>query len=450
MASRAYDLVVIGTGTAAGVASSRCRAAGWRVALVDHLPFGGTCALRGCDPKKVLVAAAEAVDLARRMRGKGVVFEEGAIDWPDLVAYKRTFTDPVPASMEEHLAKQGIDAYHGRARFTGARSVAVNDETLQARFILVAAGAVPAPLRIEGEELLATSAEFLDLEALPRRIAFIGGGYIAAEFSHVAARAGAEATVLQRHSRLLPAFDSDLVGWLTRRSEALGIRIHLDTAVTRIEKRGDGLVVHAHRGEAPLAIAADLAVHAAGRVPALDALDLGRAGVEVAKGRIVLNDHLQSVSNPAVYAAGDSASKGPALTPVAAHDGEVVATNLLEGNRAKPDYAAVPSVVFTIPPLASVGLTHRQAQEKGLKFRVSSASVPDWYTARRVAEPLYGYKVLVEEGSERILGASLVGPHADEAINLFALAIRNRLPASALRDVLFAYPTAVSDVPSML
>src|SRR5262249_24735083 len=149
--------------------------------------------------------------------------------------------------------------------------------------------------------------------------------------------------------------------------------------------------------------------------------------------RLKLNEFHQSVSNPKVYAAGDAAQRGPALTPVSSHDGKVVAGNLLEGNRHTPDYRGVPSVAFTIPPIAGVGLREAEARASGLRVRVKSANVPDWYTARRLNEPVYGYKTLVEEGTERLLGAHLVGPHAEEVINLFGLAIRHGLTTMDLK-----------------
>src|SRR5215831_4574180 len=201
----AYDLIVIGTGTAAQVAASRIRKAGRSVAVIDHRPFGGTCALRGCDPKKMLVSGAEAVDLARRMRSHGVTGDLH-IDWKDLIAFKRTFTDPVPRRREENFAKQGIDAYHGLARFISPDCVAVNDDVLQGRRVLIASGARPAPLGFPGSGYLTTSDAFMDLEQLPGRIVMVGGGYIAAEFSHIAARAGAKVTILQRPARMLTTF----------------------------------------------------------------------------------------------------------------------------------------------------------------------------------------------------------------------------------------------------
>jgi glutathione reductase (NADPH) len=444
-----YDLVAIGTGTAATVAASRCRTAGWRVAVIDHLPFGGTCALRGCDPKKVLVGAAEVIDHARRMQGKGLAGAP-SIAWHDLMQFKRTFTEPVPSMMERSFAKKGIDTYHGHARFRDGRTVAVGNDELESRFIFVAAGAVPVRLGMPGEEHLISSTEFLELDELPKRIVLVGGGYIAAEFSHIAARAGAKVTIVQRAERMLMPFDADLVGWLMEGSRNIGIDIHLGTQVERIEKRSSGFTVHATALGASRAFEADLVVHAAGRVPDIEGLDLAAAGVDVADGRPTLNKFLQSVSNASVYAAGDAASSGPPLTPVAAHDGHVAAENMLKGNRQQPNYRGVPSVAFSIPPIAAVGLGEDQAREQGHKFRVQKRKASDWYTARRLAEPTYGFKVLVEEGTDRVLGAHLVGPHADEVINVFALAIRNQLTTAALKDAIFAYPTGASDIGYML
>jgi glutathione reductase (NADPH) len=446
---KTYDLVVIGSGTAAQVASARVRRAGRTIAVVDHRPFGGTCALRGCDPKKMLISGAEAIDAARRMRGNGVTGEL-RISWPELVAFKRTFTDPVPQKHEAHYAARGIDVLHGLARFTGSDAVSAVGRELKARHILIATGARPVPLRIPGAEHIIASDRFLELESLPRRIVLIGGGYIAAEFSHIAAHAGAQVTVFQRGDHMLPHFDRELVSWLMAKFTELGIDVRTRATVARVEQAANGFLVHANGALGKQAVAADLVVHAAGREPDLEELDLTAGQVAVSKGRLELNEYLQSVSNPLVYAAGDAASVGPPLTPVSGHDGKVVAGNILEGNRHKPDYRGVASVAFTVPPIATVGLNESQARAQGLKFKVKSENTPNWYTARRLAERVYGYKTLVEEGTGRILGAHIVGPHADEVITLFGLAIRHNLTARDLQTTMFAYPTGASDIGYMV
>jgi glutathione reductase (NADPH) len=444
-----YDLVVIGTGIAAQVASFRVRAARWSVAVIDFRPFGGTCALRGCDPKKMLVSGAETFDIVRRMRGHGVDGDV-RINWPDLIAFKRTFTDMVPQKIEKRYADQGIDTYHGHARFISRDTIEVDGQTLASRYFLIATGARPAPLGFAGEEHLITNEEFLEMQTLPKSIVMVGGGYIAAEFSHIAARAGAQVTVLQRADRMLPKFDPDLVGWLMEEFSELDIDVRTGAPVEAVDKKESGFVVKARSEDGPLTAETDLVVHAAGRIPDIDSLDLDAAGIEREGKHLKLNEFLQSVSNPAIYAAGDAANVGPPLTPVSSHDAKVVAANLLEGNKHRPDYRGVPSIAFTVPPIARVGVIEEKAREQGLKFRVKSEKASDWYTARRVAERVYGYKTLVEEGTGRIIGAHLVGPNVDEVINIFGLAIRHELSAEDLKTTIFGYPTGASDVAYML
>ena len=447
METRCYDLVVIGSGASANAAAFAARDAGCSVALIDSRPFGGTCQLRGCDPKKVLLAAAEAVAFHKRALGCGLA-GNATINWADLMRFKRSFTESVPARRATAYADKGIDAVHGQASFTAPDAVRVNDLILKARNILIAAGARPVTLPIPGAEHLVTSDSFLEMPALPERIVMVGGGYIAAEFSHLAACAGAQVTILQRGPRMLTAFDPDLVAMLMPAFRRLYIDVRTHTEVEAIERTAGGFAIHA---SGQPRIEADLVVHAAGRAPDFDALDLNAAGVaRDAKGHLRLNAFLQSESNPLIYAAGDAAGQGPPLTPIAGRDGTVAATNILRGNTTHPDYRAVPSVAFTIPPLAGVGLSEQQAHDSTARVRVNTANAGDWYTPRRVHETVYGYKVLVDADSDRILGAHLVGPHADEVINVFAVAIRHGLTATQLGDTVFAYPTGASDVSYML
>lgn len=450
MTNTSYDLIVIGTGTAATVTAMGCRKAGWTVAIIDHLPFGGTCALRGCDPKKMLIAAIEVVDGFERMGGIDTVKGELHIDWAALQRHKRSFTDPVPDKREQGYAKQGIDAYHGKARFTGRDSVIVDGKTLNARHFVIATGAEPVKLPIQGAGHLALSDDFLDLEALPQRIVLVGGGYIGFEFAHIAARAGASVTILNRGTHALTGFDPDLVTLLVERTRALGVDVRLGHEVKAVRKRGDGFEVEVEGPDGRLVIETDLAIHSGGRAPALEALDLDAAGIAHHKGRLTLDKTFRSTSNPAVYAAGDAAGGPLPLTPVAALEAHAVIANLLEDKGATVDYTGIPSAVFTLPPLARVGLLETEAKAQGLKFRVKHESVPGWFTARRINEPCYGYKVLVEEGSERILGAHLIGPEAGEVINLFGFAMRSGLTTAAIKHATFAYPSAASDIESML
>lgn len=445
--NKSFDLVVIGTGTAASTIASRCRGANWTVAVVDSRPFGGTCALRGCDPKKVLVGAAEAIEWSHRLDGKGIQAEKAHIEWSQLVAFKRSMIADVPKTREEGFAKRGIDTFHGRAKFIRPGAVSVGADLLEARHFVVASGAKPVDLRMPGREHVVTSEQFLDLDELPRRIVFVGGGYISFELAHVAARAGADVTIVHRGVCPLNAFDPDLVDLLATRTRGLGIKLRLQTEVTQIERSGGGFRVQVSTGSQSAAVEADMVVHGAGRVAEIDDLELEAAGVDWTSRGVTVNQYLQSVSNPAVYAAGDAAATdGPALTPVAAYHGRIVAANLLEGNRQKSDHSIVPSVVFTVPPLAAVGLQEQVARKRGLKFKAHHENTASWYSSRRIGEEASGFKVLVEEGSGQVLGAHLLGPYAEEIINLFSMAMRARIPARAIKEMLFAYPTSGSDI----
>jgi glutathione reductase (NADPH) len=446
------DLVVVGSGEAAQGVVYRMRAAGRSVAAVDSRPFGGTCSLRGCDPKKVLVGVGELVDWGRRMQGSGISAPAATLAWSDMIAFKRSIIEHVSADVENGFRGAGMTALHGRARFVGPTTLAVGDETITGGHVVIAGGARHAPLGIPGEDYLTTSTAFLELNQLPRRVAFVGGGYIAFEFAHIAARAGAEVTILHRGERPLEAFDADLVGQLVEITRGLGVAVHLGTEVTAIAKSEGGLVVHARSGEQARRLEADIVVHAAGRVPEVDDLALDAAGIERAEdGGIAVNEYLQSVSNPAVYAAGDAVTDGGfRLTPVAAMQAAVVVTNLRHGNSRTPNYQGVPTVVFTTPPLARVGLTEAAASAQGLKYTTRHEDTTDWYSSRRVKLAHTGFKTLTEAGTGRLLGAHLLGSHAEEIINIFGLAIRHRLRASDLSHMVYAYPTSASDIGYML
>jgi glutathione reductase (NADPH) len=385
------------------------------------------------------------------MKGKGVRADQLRIDWQELMRFKRSFTEPVPKRREEGLAKAGIAAFHGHARFVGPNAVEVGDHVLEGRYVVIATGQKPADLEIPGTEHLTTSDQFLELDELPKRILFIGGGYIAFEFAHVAVRAGVQVTIVHRGPRPLPLFDPDLVDQVVENTRELGVDVQLGTEVLGVEKSSGRLIVRASASGLQRSLETDMVIHAAGRVPEIDDLNLDAAAVKWSKRGVAVNEFLQSVSNPAVYAAGDAAaSGGPPLTPVAGYESVIVAANLLKGNHQKPTYLGIPTVVFTIPPLAAVGLSESEARKRGLKFRVKKEMTGGWYASRRVGEAHSGFKVLVEEGTDHILGAHLLGAQAEEVINLFAVAMRSGMRANDLKHMLFAYPTHGSNVPYML
>ena len=449
--STEHDLIVIGAGMAGVTAATKCASQGWDVAIVDALPYGGTCALRGCDPKKILRRGAEIVDAARLMRGKGIDGAGLAISWADLMRHKRGFTDPVPNSMEAGLVRAGVATLHGEARFTGTDRVQIDGDVHRARHVLVATGAVPRPLDFPGHELLIDSTQFLDLEVLPVRILFVGGGFVSFELAHIAARASSSAVIVDRGPRPLKTFDPDLVQLLVARGTAAGVEVRTSAAVAAVERDGPAfhvLIDHAGRTET---IEADLVVHGAGRAPDLARLDLEAADVaSTARGMSVAR-HLQSTTNPVVYAAGDSAdTAGMPLTPVAVAEGKVAASNMLKAGTAVPNYTGVPTAVFTIPELARVGLLEQEAREQGLKVDVRYSDTSGWYSSYRVGETTAAVKILIDRSSDRIVGAHLLGPGYAELVNTLGLAMRLGLTARQLKSATAAYPTVGSDLGSML
>lgn len=385
------------------------------------------------------------------MVGHGVSGET-SLSWSALMAFKRTFTEPVPQRLEAAFKKLGIVTYHGLGRFQSPDQFVADGKELTATIFVIASGARPAPLGIPGEEHVKTSTDFLDLAALPPRIGLIGAGYIAFEFAHIAARAGAKVVMLGR-GRPLKQFDSDLVARLVEHTRSLNVDVRLGSPVESVGQAGTDFRVNFRGSTGPEYVSVDTVIHAAGRNPKTSELDLSRANVETdARGAVRVNAYLQSITNPNIYAAGDAAMSPGALplTPVAAHQGIIVASNILHGNKKSPDYRGIPTVVFTTPPLASVGLTEEEARLKGLKVRVKSEDTREWFSNRRVLETAAMYKTVIEEESGQVLGAHLLGPQADEVINIFGVAIRHGVSSRDLAHMIFAYPTSGSDVPYML
>jgi glutathione reductase (NADPH) len=449
--SEDYDLFVIGAGMAGTTAANKCAAQGWRVGIVDSLPYGGTCALRGCDPKKILRRGAEVIDAAHRMDGKGIAEHGVAIDWAALMRHKRGFTDGVPQSMEDELTGNGVTTFHGTARFTGPNQLDIDGTAHRADRFLIATGARPRPLNFPGHEYLIDSTDFLDLDAVPRRIVFIGGGFISFEFAHIAARAGSECVIIGHGDRPLHEFDPDLVELLVARTEQIGVRVHRASTITGVARTPFGLRVMVERGGIGFALDADLVVHGAGRVPNLDGLDLDAANVARGPLGVTVAAHLQSSSNPAVYAAGDAAdTRGRPLTPVAVFEGKIAASNMLKGATTVPDYTGVPTTVFTIPELNRVGMLEEEARRSGRDVAVRFNDTSGWYSNYRVGETTAATKVIIDKATDQILGAHLLGPGYAELINTFGLAIKLGLTSRQLKSATAAYPSIGSDLGSML
>ncbi len=447
------DLLVIGAGPAGGRVATKCAQAGWNVAIAEAREFGGTCALRGCNPKKVLVHAAEVVDAARRSDGKLCDAGDIKIKWNELIQFKNSFVKGIPENSRQKFEDKGIKTYLGSPRFISESQLMIGDETIEPTHVLIATGAKPRPLDIPGEEYVTTSDAFMNLDELPKRIVFIGGGYISFEFAHVAVRAGSDVSILERADRPLKGFEESIVDQLVSKSENLGMQLRFNSKVFSVQKNeGDTYVVSFEQDGESVSIEADLVVHGAGRVPNLDGLDLEKGNVAFDKERgIRVTKTLRSKTNSIVMAAGDCADTGVAsLTPTANAEGYTAVQNLLSEDDSEVSYGPVPAVAFTIPAIASVGLTESQANEQNKLFRVNEADASGWGSVKKVCESTAYYKVLVDEESDQIIGAHLIGPTAAETINLFAMAIKTRLTSTDLQSLTLAFPTSGYNIREMV
>ncbi|HZL07387.1 MAG TPA: NAD(P)/FAD-dependent oxidoreductase [Coriobacteriia bacterium] len=441
-----FDVIVVGTGVAGQTAVGELSMAGKKVAVVDKRAFGGTCALRGCEPKKVLFAAAEVVERAAAQAGDGPAGEL-RLDWPSLIAFKRTFTDPMPLMIEKMFVDGGATVIHGNARFISKDAIEVDGTKYSAEHFVLATGALPLPLGIPGAELVLDNEQFMASDTLGGRVVFIGGGYISFEFAHMAASAGAKVTVLHRSAQVLKEFDSDLAEMLVRGYRDAGIDVRTNAPVAGVRRTDHDLEVVLADGTV---VQCDMVVHGAGRMPDLAGLNLETAGVAYGRHGIEVDSSMRSTTNPQVFAAGDCAALGAPLTPVGIAQARVARANILEPGSAAFSPKAVPSVVFSNPPMASVGMSEAEAASQGLDIEVKLSDTSAWASSRRTGTHVSGAKTIVEHGTGRILGAHLLGHGADEVINVFAAAMMAGLTASDLKAGICAYPTGSSEIEHLL
>lgn len=451
MITEQFDVVILGGGNAGIGVTGPARAAGLSVAMIEARDLGGTCPNRGCTPKKILVAAGHALDEIARAATHKISVGRPKLDWSALIDREQAMVAPIPSQLHASMQRRGVEIVRGEARFVAPDTVCVGDRSLVAKYIVIATGSKPRPLAFPGADNLVTSDHVLIDRMLPRSAVFIGGGVISLELGHVYARAGVEVTVLEALPQLLPAIEPAAVERLRAESERIGVRILTGVDVRRIERRDDGQlhVVFRHQGHEH-GIVTDRGVNGAGRIANVDHLDLAAGNVTHVDGRITLDPWLRSVSNPRVYVCGDAVPGAPQLSPVATYEGDLVGRNIVEGACHTPNYDALATSVYTVPALASVGLTEQAAREEGHEIRVRDTDMLGWLSSRTYAETAAWARVITDEASGLILGAHLVGHAGEELVNLFALAIEHRIPAASLKRRIYAYPTFSSDIKNLL
>ena len=450
MRSENFDVVILGGGNAGIGVTGPVRRAGMSVAMVEQDLLGGTCPNRGCTPKKVLVAAGHALHEIERASVHKIAVGRARLDWAALIDREKDLIKHIPANLARAMAHRKVEVIKGHAAFASPDTIRVRDRELKAKHIVIATGSKPRPLPIPGAEHMITSDEMLSEREMPASVTFVGGGVISLEFGHVYARAGASVTILEALPQLLPAMDVDAVAHLGAESERIGINVKTGVSVKRVDNaNGRFRVVFTHEG-AEQAIEADRVVNGAGRVANVDALDLASGNVEQTNGRVAIDRYLRSTSNPQVHVCGDAVPISPQLSPIATYEGDIVGRNIVEGPKHSPDYGSMATSIYTVPALAAVGLTEAAARQKGLAIDVHSNDMLEWFSARTYAETEAWSKIIVEQATDRILGAHFVGHSGQELVNIFGLAMRFGITASQIKDNVYAYPTFSSDIRYML
>ena len=450
MNTERFDVVILGGGNAGIGVTGPVRRAGMSVAMIESHDLGGTCPNRGCTPKKVLVAAGHALHEIERAAIHHISVGKPKLDWSALIDREKDLIKDIPANLARSMARRDVEVIKGHAAFAGPNAIRVGDHRLEAKHIVIATGSMPRRLPIPGAEHMITSDEMLSERELPGSVIFVGGGVISLEFGHVYARAGADVTILEALPQLLPAMDVDAVARIQTESERIGIRVKTGVSVKRIEPANNRLrVVFTRQGTEHVA-EADRVINGAGRVANVDTLDLAAGRVEHGNGRVAVDCYLRSTSNPAVYVCGDALPISPQLSPIATYEGDIVGRNIVEGPKYSPDYASMATSVYTVPALAAVGLTEAAANQRGLAIKVHSNDMHDWFSARTYAETVAWSKIIVDQTTDRILGAHFVGHAGEELVNIFGLAMRFDITATQVKDYVYAYPTFSSDIKHML
>lgn len=443
-----FDIVIIGGGNAGFGVSAVAQDAGKSIAFIEELDFGGTCPNRGCTPKKVFVAAAHSLHEIEHAPIHGIEVGEAKLDWGKMVARKNDMIGFIPNAMKGVAEKRGT-VFQGSAKFVGPNTIDVDGTLIEGKDIVIATGSTPRPLSFPGAEHLITSNEVLSETEQPGSVVFIGGGVISMEFGHVYARAGTEVTILEVMPQILPRLDADAVAAIVGETERIGVGIQTGIQIVSVAPSGEQFEVTYRKGDQEFVVTADRVINGAGRVANVAGLDLEAGEVAHTAGRIEVDEYLRSTSNPSVWVAGDALAHTAQLSPIATYEGRTVGHNIINGPTKTIDHTNTPSAVYTVPALATIGLTEAEAVEQGLDVAVTTNDMTGWFSGKSYAETVAWSKVIIDKASDQIVGAHMVGHHGEDIIHLFALAMRHGISASDLKDSPMAFPTFASDLKNL-
>ena len=440
-----FDFLTIGAGSGGVASSRRAGSYGARVAICEELRVGGTCVLRGCVPKKLLVYGAQFADAFADAEGFGWTVPPAEFDWPKLIAAKDKEIGRLSQIYINMLNNSGVEIINGHAALADPHTVEVAGRSYTAENILIATGSWPEVPDIPGIEQVISSNEALDLEALPRRIVIVGGGYIAVEFAGIFSGFGSEVIELIRRPELLYGFDDDIRTALGEEMRGRGVDIRGRTQVARIDKVAGGYIVTTTAGGK---IETDLLMYATGRAPNTKGMGLGEIGVGINEAGAVIVDEWQRSSVPNIYAIGDVTDRIN-LTPVAIAEGRAIAETLFNDNPTKMDHANVPSAVFSQPPIGAVGLTEERARAEYGEVDVYMARFKPMKNTLSGREERTLMKLVVDAQSDRVLGCHMLGPDAPEIVQGLAIAIKSGATKKMFDQTVGIHPSAAEEFVTM-
>jgi len=440
-----FDLFVIGGGSG-GVRAARWSAGlGARVGICEQDRYGGTCVIRGCIPKKLMVYASEFSHDIEGMGPYGWSIEKQSFDWVTLKKSVDNEVERLSQIYQKLLKDKNVTVFHDSGKIIDPHTVQVGDKVLTAKRILIAAGSKASTLDIPGKEHILTSKDVFNLEKCPSKILIIGGGYIAVEFAGIFNGLGSHTTLILRREHVLRGFDQSCREFLQEEMIKKGISFKTETNLSKIEKKNNSYFATTHQGEI---IEADAIIHAVGRVPYTDHLGLKEIGVQVnEKGGIIVNDYFQS-SVESIYAVGDCIDK-VYLTPVATTQGTYLSENLFNKKDLKMDYSNIPSAIFSQPPLSTVGLSEQMAKEKGFSVDIYESRFRALKHTLTGLEEKTLMKLIVDSKTQKVIGAHIVGKDSAEIMQGIAIAIKCGATKKDFDQTIGIHPSSAEEFVTM-
>jgi glutathione reductase (NADPH) len=444
-----FDLLVIGGGSGGLACAQRAAEYGARVALIESGRLGGTCVNVGCVPKKIMWNASEIHEALGDAVDYGFRPTPAGHDWPSLKAKRDAYVARLNGMYARNLASRKIEHIHGRASFIGPQLIAAAGRTLGAPHIVIATGGRPLVPSIPGAALGITSDGFFDLAERPERVAVAGSGYIAVELAGILAGLGSKVSLLIRGQQVLKQFDALLGQTALLMLREMGVDIEMGcrgAQLVRLPQGGLEAELQDGRRLGPL----DSVIWAVGRVPNVEELALSRAGVHLGTDGFIATDDFQATNAAGIYAVGDVTGRIP-LTPVAIAAGRRLADRLFGGQpQRRLDYDVIPTVIFGHPPIGSVGLSEEQARDRhGAAVRIYTSSFVPLYHAMTIRKPHTHMKLVTVGDDERIVGAHVIGPGADEMLQGFAVALRMGARKRDFDDTVAIHPTSAEEFVTM-